>query len=145
MNLTLYTDGGARGNPGPGGAGIVLKDEGGNTIKEIGKYLGNCTNNEAEYLALIMGLKVAKEAGAKRVTCYLDSELIVKQLNGLYKVKNERMRIYYDKVLEFEEDFMDIDYKHIPRDENNEADTLVNEALDRKIHGVRLDSVSLTP
>ena len=140
--MTLYTDGGARGDPGPGGAGIVLKDEGGNTIQEIGKYRGDCTNNEAEYLALLMGLKAAKEAGARRVTCFLDSELIVRQLNGLYKVKNESMRVYYNKVQEFEGEFLDVDYTHIPRTENKEADILVNEALDRKIHGVRLDSVS---
>ena len=95
MKMILHTDGGARGNPGPSGAGVVLSDEKKNVIKELGSYLGVCTNNEAEYRALILGLDAAQGAGASKLDVYMDSELIVKQLNGEYKVKKHNMQKYY--------------------------------------------------
>jgi ribonuclease HI len=126
----LYTDGGARGNPGPGAIGVVLKNADGHTVVEIGKYLGICTNNEAEYHALIEGLKLAKEKGIEELTCYLDSELIVKQLKGQYKVKNDRLKVFFEKIKGLEKNFSEISYNHIPREKNTEADILVNKVLD---------------
>jgi ribonuclease HI len=128
--IYLYTDGGARGNPGPGAIGIVLKDSNRKTIMEMGKYLGTCTNNEAEYRALIEGLTLCKEKKADEITCHLDSELIVKQLKGQYKVKNQRLRVLFDKIKNLETKFSTVSYIHIPREKNVEADALVNEVLD---------------
>ncbi len=126
----LNTDGGARGNPGPGGAGIVLKDSKGNVIKQGGKFLGICTNNEAEYTALILGLATAKAEGIKSLECSLDSELIVKQLNGVYRVKSPKLKGLYEKVKNLEKDFEHIRYKHVKRQFNKEADAMVNKAID---------------
>ena len=130
MELTLHTDGGARGNPGPGAIGIVLSKSKGKIIREIGKYVGKCTNNEAEYMGLLEGIKTAKKGGATKLNCYVDSELVVNQLNGLYKVKNDRMKKLWLQVKELEKDLEKISYTHIPRSKNKEADALVNEVLD---------------
>lgn len=130
MRMVLNTDGGARGNPGPGAAGIVLQDESGKVIKEIGKFLGKCTNNEAEYQALILGFITAKKAGADFLECHLDSQLVVKQLNGLYKVKNPKMQKLFAQVKKLEKDFDFVVYKKVPREKNKKADKLVNEVLD---------------
>lgn len=131
MNLSLYTDGGSRGNPGPGGAGVVLQNEKGEVLKEVSKFLGKCTNNEAEYQALILGLKAALEKRPTKLSCFLDSELIVKQLNGIYRVKNPRMRVLYEEVRDLEKGLGEVSYKHVTRDKNAQADALVNEALDK--------------
>ncbi len=126
----LNTDGGARGNPGPGGAGIVLKDPSGNLIKQGGKFLGTCTNNEAEYIALILGLATAKAEGIKLLECILDSELIVQQLRGIYKVKSPKLKELYAKVKNLERNFEYIQYRHVKRKFNKEADAMVNKAID---------------
>jgi len=132
MNYELFTDGGARGNPGPGAVGIVLK-KGGEVIFSRGKYLGdNLTNNQAEYRAILGGLQVATKMGIQEVKCNLDSELVVKQLKGEYKVKNEDLRELFAKVKKIEEDFKKISYHHIPREKNKLADEMVNEALDKE-------------
>ncbi len=128
--FVLFTDGGARGNPGPAAAGAFLCTPEKDYRKELGVYLGEATNNEAEYRALVIGMEAALKAGAKKLVCYLDSELIVKQLKGLYKVKNERMKSYYDEVKELEKELDKISYKHVPREKNKKADSLVNEVLD---------------
>ena len=130
MKMILHTDGGARGNPGPSGAGVVLSDEKKNVIKELGSYLGVCTNNEAEYRALILGLDAAQGAGASKLDVYMDSELIVKQLNGEYKVKKHNMQKYYKEVQSHLPAFEDVTFTHIKREKNTHADKLVNEALD---------------
>jgi len=130
MKVYLYTDGGARGNPGPGAAGVVLKDEKGKTIKKVGTYLGVCTNNEAEYKALILGLKTAKKEGATQIESYVDSMLVAKQLNGEYKVKDLKMRKLWNKIKELEKSFKRISYRHVKREKNTDADSLVNEVLD---------------
>lgn len=130
MKLSLFTDGGARGNPGPGAAGAVLVTDSGEKIKELGKFLGVCTNNEAEYQALIMGLTACKEKDATEVICFLDSELIVKQLLGEYRVKSATLAGFYKKVLDLARGFKQIEYKHIRREKNKDADRLVNEVLD---------------
>lgn len=128
--MNLFTDGGARGNPGPGALGVVIKDSKGKKVFELGKYLGECTNNEAEYEALIAGLEAAKERNYSDLTCFLDSELVVKQLTGEYKVKNTRLKVYFDKVKKLSQNFKNITFKHVPRTKNAEADALVNKVLD---------------
>ncbi|MBI2414724.1 ribonuclease HI family protein [candidate division WWE3 bacterium] len=130
MKLILHTDGGARGNPGPSAAGIVIENESGEVVRELGIFLGHCTNNEAEYQALIHGIKTAQSLGADRLSCFLDSELVVKQVNGLYKVKNTNMKALNEKVTKLKPFFKEIDFTHVPREKNEKADKLVNEVLD---------------
>jgi ribonuclease HI len=125
----LYTDGASKGNPGPAGAGWVLKDVAkGKTYRE-GSFLGEATNNEAEYQALILGLQRALEYGAADLAIYLDSELLVRQLNGVYRVKNPRLLAYYRRVQELLKKFATYAIIHIPREANEEADRMANEAL----------------
>ena len=128
--LVLYTDGGARGNPGPAAIGVVVRDEKNDTIKEIGKYIGEGTNNEAEYHAIIEGLTAAHQKEAEVVDCYLDSEFVVNQLKGVYKVKNERMQVLWEKAKAIEKKFKKVSYTHIVRSKNKEADRIVNQVLD---------------
>lgn len=128
--LKLYTDGGARGNPGPAGIGVVLKDKGNKIVAEISEYIGKATNNQAEYEALIAGLKKAKEIGVEEVECYLDSELVVKQMNREYKVKDKNLATLFVKVWNLALGFKKITFQHVPREKNREADKLVNEAID---------------
>lgn len=130
MKVHLYTDGGARGNPGPAGIGIVIKDTSNQVIKELGKYIGKATNNEAEYTALIEGLSACFKKNVDEVDCYLDSSLVVNQLNGKFKVKDARMRALFVKAKKLENLFDKVTYTHVPRDKNHEADSLVNEVLD---------------
>ena len=133
MSYELYTDGGARGNPGPGAVGIVLK-KGKEVVFSKGKYLGdNLTNNQAEYRAILGGLQVASKMEIKEIKCNLDSELVVKQLKGEYKVKNEDLKELFVKVKKAEEEFKKVSYHHIPREKNKLADEMVNEALDKEI------------
>lgn len=129
-DFSIYSDGGSRGNPGPAGIGFVVKDATGKVYKEGKKFLGEKTNNEAEYIALGLALKSALELKAKKITCFLDSELVVKQLNGLYRVKEPRLALLFSKVKEIASEFDAVVYKNIPREKNKEADKLVNEALD---------------
>jgi ribonuclease HI len=129
---TLYTDGGSRGNPGPAAAGMVLEDPKGKIIKRAGKYLGKKTNNEAEYQALVLGMKIARRGDVDSLKCVLDSELIVKQLNGVYKVKSPNLRKYVRAVKELEKEFDFIEYTHVKRDKNEEADAMVNRVLDSR-------------
>lgn len=131
MKATLYTDGGARGNPGPAGIGAVLII--GNKVQRHKRYLGKTTNNQAEYQALIMGLEQAKIAGADEVECFLDSELVVKQLNREYKVKDKDLAPLFVKVWNLANDFKKADFKHIFREQNKEADLLVNEIIDEHL------------
>lgn len=129
----LFTDGGSRGNPGPAAAGIILKNNKNEAIKSGGKYLGICTNNVAEYHALVLGLKTAIKLGIKKLECYLDSELIVKQLTGAYRVKDKNLKKFYDEIKILEKHFdsaNSVEYRHIPRDQNEEADAIVNKVLD---------------
>lgn len=130
MKMILHTDGGARGNPGPAGAGVVLSDEKGKIIKELGSYLGVCTNNEAEYRALILGLDAAQGAGATKLDVFMDSELIVKQLKGEYKVKKHNMQKFFAEVQSHLPAFEDVTFNHVRREKNSHADSLVNEVLD---------------
>lgn len=129
--LIIFTDGGARGNPGPAALGVVVYDEKGTLIKKIGRFLGEKTNNEAEYEAVIAALEEAGEMGAKRVEINLDSELVGRQLSSIYKVKNGRMQALALKVRNLETAFKKVVYKTIPRGQNALADELVNEAIDK--------------
>lgn len=133
--FSTWTDGGARGNPGPAGFGVVICDETGETIEEISEYLGETTNNQAEYQAVVTALSRIKElSGGEAVTVHarLDSELVVRQLAGQYKVKNEGLKPLYwqirDLVMELGGQ---VQFQHIPRRENKRADELANEAMDR--------------
>ena len=126
----MFTDGGARGNPGPAAIGVVIKDHKHKVVHKIGKYIGVGTNNDAEYTALIEGLTFLTELKYPEVICHLDSELVVKQLNGLYKVKNVKIKKYWSKVKALEKYFSHIEYKHVKRERNHEADELVNQVLD---------------
>lgn len=128
--LNLYTDGACRGNPGQGGAGAVLVDESGNIFATIKKSLGLCTNNIAEYKALIMGLEEALKRKCRRLHIFLDSELLVNQINGQYKVKNENLKILMRDVRKLLSYLDNYTIKHIDRSQNHLADHLANEAID---------------
>jgi ribonuclease HI len=131
----VWTDGGARGNPGPAGYGVVIKDEAGKNVAEIAEYLGETTNNQAEYWGLVTALeKVRDLAGSDevQVEVRMDSELIVKQMLGLYKVKNEGLKPFYWRIRELIIALGgQVTFTHIPRRENKEADALSNVAMDR--------------
>lgn len=126
----IHSDGGARGNPGPAGIGVVLEFSG--EKKFYKKYIGETTNNQAEYQALLLGLEKAKSLGAEEVECYLDSELVVKQLKGEYKVKNKELAPLFIKIYNLSQGFKKVSYTHVFREKNKEADKLVNEAIDTR-------------
>jgi ribonuclease HI len=129
--LIIYTDGGARGNPGPAGIGAVIYDEKQRVVAEISEYLGVATNNQAEYRALLAALKKAQSLEATELEFYLDSELVVKQLNREYKVKNKDLAPLFLTIHNLSLSFKKITYTHVPRERNKEADQLANEAMDR--------------
>lgn len=129
MTYYLYTDGGSRGNPGPGAIGIVLQKEE-DIVVQKAKYIGEVTNNQAEYQALILGLTIANEH-TKELECLLDSELVVRQLNGQYRVKDEKLKPLFEKVKKLEQDFEKVSFSHIPREKNKLADLLLNQELDK--------------
>lgn len=131
--LKIYTDGGARGNPGPAGIGAVIFDEKERVIVEISEYIGEATNNQAEYRALIAGLVKAKKLGAKELEVFLDSELVVKQLNREYRVKDKDLAPLFVQVYNISLGFKKIVFKHIFREKNELADKLVNQALDKTV------------
>ncbi len=128
--LILNTDGASRGNPGPGGAGAFLSMPDGTMIGAYKKYLGRVTNNEAEYQALLLGLAEAQKAGAQDLEVRMDSELIVRQLTGVYKIKHPEMKKLSDIVRLKEREFKRVRYRHVPREQNTIADRLSNEAID---------------
>ena len=129
--LTIYTDGGARGNPGPAGIGAVILDEQDKVIEEVSEYIGQTTNNQAEYRALIAGLTKAKELGGEDIEVFLDSELVVKQLNREYRIKDKVLAPLFVQAYNISLGFKKIIFKHIPREKNKLADKLVNTALDK--------------
>jgi len=133
MEFIIYTDGGAKGNPGPAGIGVVIKAKNKKlkTIRTISKYLGILTNNQAEYYALITALEEAKKMKGSRITCFLDSELIVKQLTREYKIKDKKLASLFIKVWNLSQGFKKINFFYIPREKNKEADWLVNLALSK--------------
>lgn len=134
-SVSLYCDGASRGNPGPSGAGVVLLDEKGEQIFELSRYLDNGTNNEAEYRALVRGLEAAVDLGVKRIEIFSDSELVVRQLSGKYKVRNPRLRSLFDQAVSRLQQFDDYAIFHVGRELNQQADRLANEAIDRGLQG----------
>jgi ribonuclease HI len=134
MKLHIYTDGGARGNPGPAATGIVIKDEAGITVSAFGEYLGKQTNNYAEYMAIISGLKKAKELGATEVDCVADSKLVVEQLNRRWKVKEPTLQKLFIEAWNLMQQFKRVRISHVLRHKNKEADAEVNKILDNKAY-----------
>lgn len=130
--LIIYADGGARGNPGPAGAGAAVLDVNGGVVAEVSHYLGRATNNVAEYAALIGGLVEAKRlAPEAAVEVRMDSELVIKQMKGLYKVKHPNLKPLYAEAKELASGFSAISYVHVPREHNKLADKLANDAMDK--------------
>jgi ribonuclease HI len=132
MELTIFTDGASRNNPGEAGVGIFITQDS-IPIEKIAQYLGTATNNVAEYTAAIIGLEHAVKLRATSVKLCADSELLVKQLNGQYKVKNEGLKPLYAKLKELIAKIGSVEVQYIPRDQNREADALANKAIDEKL------------
>ena len=128
--LIAHIDGGSRGNPGPAAAGFTLTDAAGAQLQARGIVLGRATNNVAEYTGLIKALDAAAQRGARQLTVFSDSELLVKQINGLYKVKSELIRPLFEQAVSLLAQFGSWQVRHVPREQNTEADKLVNQALD---------------
>jgi ribonuclease HI len=129
--LILCTDGGSRGNPGPAGFGAVLLDESGHVVRELSEFIGQATCNEAEYRALIAALQAARELGARDVLIRADSQLLVRQINGEYKVKSRTLMPLVLRARKLLEEFSSWKAQHVPREMNSRADELANEAMDR--------------
>ncbi|MHB1016833.1 MAG: ribonuclease HI family protein [Coriobacteriia bacterium] len=127
---TVNSDGGSRGNPGPGGAGIVVRDPSGEIVARGGSYLGSVTNNVAEYEGLLWGMRAARALGAGSVLMRADSELVVKQMRGEYRVKNEGLKPLFLQAQTLVRSFASVKFEHVRREANAEADALVNEAMD---------------
>ncbi len=135
MTFKIFTDGGSRGNPGKAACAFVVYDDAGNIRQKRGIYLGTATNNEAEYNGVIEALGYLRDLGDignLNINFFLDSLLVVNQLNGLWKIKEPRLRELLMKVKELENN-RNVTYTHIPREKNYEADLLVNETLDAQI------------
>jgi ribonuclease HI len=128
-NVTICTDGAARGNPGPAAIGVTIKDEKGNPIDSISRHIGITTNNQAEYQAIIAALEAAVSLGARCVALKSDSELVVEQLNGRYRVKKASLRPLYQEVVQLIGSLEAFTITYIPREQNREADRLANLAL----------------
>ncbi|MBE0556495.1 MAG: ribonuclease HI family protein [Proteobacteria bacterium] len=131
MILLGFTDGASRGNPGESGIGVILKDPQGTTVSLLGEYIGKATNNVAEYRALIRCLSLAGELGCTRLIVHSDSELMVKQLHGLYRVKDTDLKRHYaDIQTTLKKAPFSFEIRHVDRSQNKEADSLANRALD---------------
>ncbi len=132
MKLIIYTDGGARGNPGPAGVGVYVTDEKGKMLEEHAVFLGHATNNQAEYKAGILGLERAVALGAEAVELRADSELFIKQANGEYKVKHPNIAPLFLRLKNLEMTLGNrVHYRHVRRERNVDADRLANEAMDK--------------
>lgn len=136
--LRLYTDGGCRGNPGPGAIGILILDFQNNELHSHAEVIGNCTNNRAEYTALIKGLDLCAKYTRRKVYCFLDSELVVNHMNGVYRLKDDSLRELFYNVKRSEQAFAEVIYQQVPRTNNyiRKADRLLNEAFEGRFPGV---------
>ena len=128
----IYADGGSRGNPGPAGSGAILREgtDNGQVVCELSEYVGVTTNNVAEYTGLLIGLRKALELGYEGVDVKMDSELIVKQMNGQYRVKNEKLLPLFSEASQLRRKFTQFKISHVPRAQNKDADRLANQAMD---------------
>ncbi len=133
--VILHTDGAARGNPGPAAIGVLIQEPSGRVLVELGEAIPRSTNNVAEYTAVIRGLERAHRLGARRVECLMDSQLVVHQLNGAYRVRHPGLLPLYRRILELVQRFESVTFAHVPREQNAAADRLANLALDRKQDG----------
>lgn len=131
--LRVHSDGAARGNPGPAGAGAVLSTPEGAVVERLGKFLGTQTNNVAEYTALLLGLKRAKALGAREVEVFADSELMIRQLEGRYQVKAPGLKPLFDEAKALLRGFTRVTLQHVPREQNREADEMSNRAIDERM------------
>lgn len=132
MSWQLFTDGGSRGNPGPGACAYVLYNSAGKVQEKCGKYLGVVTNNQAEYDGLLFGLEAAQKLQIDDLSCFLDSELVVKQLNGEYRIKDGGLKVKALQILKIKAAMDQVTFNHIPRAKNFLADKLVNDTLDTR-------------
>ena len=135
--LTIRTDGASRGNPGPAGIGVFMQVDGEADPREFYAYIGEATNNIAEYKALLLGLDEAEKQGAATLTILADSELLVRQINGQYKVKSEGLRPLFLDASRRLRGFSSVRVAHIPREDNRDADRLANRAIDEYDLGCR--------
>lgn len=131
--ITIETDGASRGNPGLAGAGIIIKDDQGRRIETIQRFLGVTTNNQAEYKALIEGLRAAKLHDPEEVTVQMDSELVVKQMKGQYRVRHPEMLPLYLEAMELVAQFAKVEFVHVMREKNPGADQVANMAIDSRM------------
>ncbi|AGC47592.1 ribonuclease H [Myxococcus stipitatus DSM 14675] len=131
--VRVYSDGAARGNPGPAGAGAVVTDAEGQVLARLGRFLGTQTNNTAEYQGLLLGLRHAKSLGAREVDVYADSELLIRQLGGQYQVKSATLKPLFDEARKLLAAFARVRLHHIPRAKNGEADAMSNRAIDERM------------
>jgi ribonuclease HI len=133
LTLQTYSDGGARGNPGPSAIGVVLCDEKGHVIHEASKTIGERTNNQAEYEAMIFALQLAQERKARHLQCHADSELLIYQIQGTYRIKNVHLKALLEKVKSLTSGFDSITFRQIPREHPMiaRADKLLNQTLDK--------------
>ena len=129
-SLILQFDGGSRGNPGPAGIGVTVSTDAGEPLYELGEFLGDCTNNFAEYTALVRGLRAAVALGAKKLLIRADSELVVRQLNGQYKVKSPDLKPLYLQAIKLIQQIGPVTVAHVYRESNSRADALANLAVD---------------
>lgn len=132
LKVKLEFDGGSRGNPGPAALGVVLRGVDGQIVASLGRYIGTATNNVAEYNALIAGLELAKGLGVSGVDVFGDSQLVIKQMRGEYRVKHPAMRPLYEKACRLAGEFDEVTFTYNRRYHNAEADRLANLAMDRK-------------
>lgn len=128
----MQFDGGSRGNPGPAGVGMTLADENEKFVYELGEFLGTCTNNVAEYTGLIRGIEAAIAFGADRLVIQADSELVVKQIKGIYRVKSPDLKPLYEKAISLMKQIKQVDIGHVYRHMNSRADALANMAMDAR-------------
>ena len=131
LDLRAWVDGGARGNPGPAGYGARIEDADGNLVREESGFLGVTTNNVAEYNGLLAALRAALELGARTLEVFADSQLVVRQMTGEYRVKNEKLKPLFLEARRLSGGIPRFRIAHVPREENREADRLANEAMDR--------------
>ena len=131
--LVLYIDGASRGNPGRAGAGVWITNGEGEKISEVSRFLGHKTNNEAEYWALLLGLREAKRLRGDRIQIFTDSQLVERQIKGVYRVRDSNLKALHRTVLQNLNTFSSFEIKSIPREENEEADRLANQAIQRTI------------
>jgi len=145
LRLIIYIDGASRGNPGPAGIGIAVSGLKGESLAEESVFIGETTNNVAEYRALLAALKKAKEMGARSIQVMTDSELLFRQMRGLYRVRSPKLIALFQEVVTRVNEFADFELQHVPRAANRKADRLANHAIDAWMRGLRCEASSLEP